>query len=319
MAGYALAPHTTPSLYESAGLAQKIHATTADICDRDALKKVITAHQPEMVIHLAAQAIVGRAHADAFETWRANALGTVALLEALRNQPGLKALSVFTTDKVYDNHETGHAHREDDTIGGFGIYDASKGATELAVRAFMHGNAAIPGTAVIRAGNVVGGGDWNEARLLPDCARAFGKGQPVALRHAQSVRPWQHVLDVCYATLRLTEALYEKPEQFRGAWNIGPDPENMLSAAAIAERMAPHWNQQPAWVPTADAVQYPEANVLLLDSAKLMRALDWKPVLGIEETLRWTAQWYRDFDARPADAASITNAQIEAFEKQLGA
>ena len=280
------------------------------------MQKAIAAHKPEIVIHLAAQAIVGRAHADAFETWRANALGTVALLEALRGESGVKALSVFTTDKVYDNHETGHAHREDDTIGGFGIYDASKGATELAVRAFMHGNAVIPGTAVIRAGNVVGGGDWNEARLLPDCARAFAKGKPVELRHPQSVRPWQHVLDVCYATLRLTQALYQKPEQFRGAWNIGPDPENILSASAIAERMAPHWKQQPAWGPTADAVTYPEANVLLLDSTKLMQALGWKPVLGIEETLQWTAEWYRDFDARPEDALSITTAQIDAFAQK---
>ena len=315
MAGYALAPHTTPSLYADAGIAEKISATTADICDRDTLKKTIAVHGPEIVIHLAAQAIVGRAHTDAFETWRANALGTVALLEALRGQH-LKALSIFTTDKVYDNHETGHPHREEDPIGGFGIYDASKGATELAVRAFMHGNAVTPGTAIIRAGNVVGGGDWNEARLLPDCARAFAEKQPVKLRHPQSVRPWQHVLDVCYATLRLTQALYDTPQQFRGAWNIGPDPENILSASAVAERMGAHWQQHPAWVPTADAAQYPEANVLLLDSAKLMQALNWKPILGIEETLHWTAQWYRDFDAQPGEALAITAAQIDAFEQK---
>lgn len=315
--GYALPVHTSPALYEVLGLDSRIKSSIGDICDRDALCRTLDAHKPEIIIHLAAQAIVGQAHTNAYETWRVNALGTVALLEVLRGHEELKALTVFTTDKVYDNDESGHAYTERDTIGGLGIYDSSKGAAELAIRAFQHGNSVIEGTANLRAGNVIGGGDWNQARLVPDCIRAFNHGEPVMLRHPASIRPWQHVLDVCYATLRITQRLYHTPTEFKGAWNIGPDASSNASAAEIASQLAAHWKVQPAWKPVAQPSNLPEATTLLLDSTKLKKALDWQPVLSLPEALSWTASWYYVLEKEPKKIIAFTNEQINEFEHRL--
>ncbi len=317
VAGYALPAHTSPALYDALSLPARMASTLGDLCDRDALACTLDAHRPQIVIHLAAQAIVGRAHANAYETWRVNTLGTVALLEALRGREDVKALSIFTTDKVYDNDESGHAYTERDAIGGLGIYDSSKGAAELAVRAFQHGHGVIEGTATVRAGNVIGGGDWNEARLVPDCARAFARGEAVTLRHPQSVRPWQHVLDVCYATLRLTQALYQSPGEFKGAWNIGPDANSNASVAEVATQLGVHWQQQPAWKPAPHESHFHEAVTLLLNSTKLKTALGWQPVLPLPEALSWTASWYRAFEQAPERIVAFTHEQITAFEQRL--
>jgi CDP-glucose 4,6-dehydratase len=318
VAGYALAPHTSPALYDVLELDSKVTSTIGDICDREALSRALDAHRPEIVIHLAAQAIVEQAHANAYETWRVNALGTVALLEALRGCDTLKALSIYTTDKVYDNDETGRAYTEDDAIGGLGMYDSSKGAAELAVRAFQHGGNIIEGTATLRAGNVIGGGDWSAARLVPDCARAFARGEAVTLRHPQSVRPWQHVLDLCYATLRLSEQLYHHPTTFNGAWNIGPDASSNATAAAIAQQLGTHWQQQPAWQPATQTSSFIEAKTLVLDSTKLKNALNWQPILPLAQALDWTASWYYGYEQQPTHAATVTHEQITAFEHRLG-
>lgn len=319
VAGYALAPHTSPSLYTVLELDTRIESTIADICDREALKHAFEKHQPEVVIHLAAQAIVGRAHADAYETRRVNVLGTIALLEAAQHHGKVQSLCLFTTDKVYDNHENGRAYTETDTIGGFGSYDCSKASAELAARAFMHGGMAPSGTATIRAGNVIGGGDWNEARLVPDCARAFAEGQAVTLRHPSSIRPWQHVLEVCHATLRLAQALYESPHAYHGAWNIGPDAKSAASASAVAEQLAMHWQQSPAWQQAASASNFPEATTLLLSSEKLKDKLQWQPILPLEEALAWTSEWYRTWQQDCSQATRITQAQIERFEQRAKA
>jgi CDP-glucose 4,6-dehydratase len=319
VAGYALAPHTTPSLYEALELDTLVDSTIADICDRAALKQTFLTHQPEIVIHLAAQAIVGRAHVDAYETWRVNVLGTVALLEAVHAYGKLQSLCLFTTDKVYDNHEDGRAYAETNAIGGFGSYDCSKASAELAARAFMHGGMVPLGTATIRAGNVIGGGDWNEARLVPDCARAFASGTPVTLRHPNSIRPWQHVLELCHATLLLAQMLYESPNDYRGAWNIGPDETNAASAAAVAEQLASHWAQTPPWQPASGVSSFPEATTLLLSSAKLKEKLHWHPVLPLAEALSWTSDWYRAWQHDASQAAAITKAQLETFEQMASA
>lgn len=316
MAGLALEPHTDPALYRLLGLETKIRTTIADIADRDALEKAVTTHRPDVLIHLAAQAIVGQAHHNAYDTWRVNALGTVAVLEAAANCGTIRATLVFTTDKVYDNDESGRAFTENDPVGGLGIYDSSKGAAELAVRAFLHGGKLEPGKglAAIRAGNVVGGGDWGVGRLAPDCVKAFVAGQAVTLRHPDSVRPWQHVMDVCHATQILAQAMWKNPQRFSGAWNMGPDTREMLTVAQMAEALADSFGQREAWIRNAEAVSFPEAQHLLLDSTKLRHALKWCPVLPVREALDWTGRWYKAWH-NGADAVELTEQDMAAFER----
>lgn len=318
MHGYALAPHTTPTHYDILELdAQFAASTIADICDRETLVAAMQQAQPDIVMHLAAQAIVGEAHRNAFNTWQVNTLGTVALMEAMQQVSAIRAAVIFTTDKVYDNpsHHTSthfHAFTETDAVGGYGLYDSSKGAAELAVRAYQHGGLAPAGTATIRAGNVIGGGDWNEARLIPDCVRAWAQGEPVILRHPDSVRPWQHVLDVCYATLMLAEALYTNPTDYSGAWNIGPEEDAVLTARAVTEMLAKAMEVNTGWHADAHISSYPEAALLALDSTKFKKALCWQPVLTAQEAIIWTGNWYR-CSAEKSDKHILTHEQMATF------
>lgn len=299
------------------GLKDSLTHIEGDIGDRALLADAITQARPDIVLHLAAQAIVGRAFTDPYETWRVNALGTVALMDVLRHVNSVKALAVYTTDKVYDNEETGKAYQEHDRIGGLGLYDASKGAKELAVRAFCHSNAAVEGTAIIRAGNVIGGGDWSEGRLVPDCIRRFILHHPVILRHPHSVRPWQHVLDVCHATLQLVQKLYEQPAAYRGAWNIGPEEESVRNVAEVADRLGAIFGIQPAWMQEEGAEKFPEAVLLHLDSGKLKQALGWQPVLSMKDALSMTAEWYKAVLQQGDDVRTCSSAQIRTFQEKL--
>lgn len=279
------------------------------------MEHAVAAHNPDVLIHLAAQAIVGQAHHHAYDTWRVNALGTVAVLEAAARCDTLRSTLVFTTDKVYDNDESGRAFTESDPVGGLGIYDSSKSAAELAVRAFLHGGklGVGQGLAAIRAGNVIGGGDWGEGRLAPDCAKAFASGQPVTLRHPESIRPWQHVLDVCHATLMLAQAMWKTPERFSGAWNVGPDAREVVTVAQMAEALAASFGQSEAWKRYATG-GFPEAQHLLLDSAKLRHELNWQPVLPVREALDWTGRWYKAWYAGE-DPVALTEDNAVEFER----
>lgn len=302
-------------MYTQLRLDERIRSHIGDITDRIALERAINAHKPEILLHLAAQAIVGMAHEAPFETWRVNALGTVAALEAACRAEYLKAAIIYTTDKVYANDESGHAYQEDDRIGGHGIYDSSKSAAELAVQSFSHDKLRDLGLASIRAGNVIGGGDWAPGRLVPDCVRAFAQGKAVQLRNPYSIRPWQHVLDVCDATLRLAQQLYADPVHFRGAWNIGPDENASLNAASVAQSLASHFGIDEAWIPFGDAPSYPEAHVLRLDSRKFREKLHWQPALNVTEALDWSGRWYKSH-AGQSDTLSLSLQMLQDFRQK---
>ncbi|MCB2082265.1 MAG: CDP-glucose 4,6-dehydratase [Rickettsiales bacterium] len=311
--GYALAPHTTPSLYTQLGLEDRITSIIADINDREALATALNTSNPSVVLHLAAQSLVGEAHLNPYACWQTNTLGTVALLDAVKDLTSLASTVLFTTDKVYQNAESGHAFTETDPVGGHGIYDSSKGGTELAVHAFHQSGLLPGGMATIRAGNIIGGGDWNRDRLLPDIARAFHQHQPVILRQPGSIRPWQYVLDVCYATLLLTEKLTKHPASYSGAWNIGPDANACLSASTMAEHCAAIWGQQPAWQQAEGAMRYPEAHTLVLNSDKLRQKLHWQPALSISDAIAWTVAWYKATMETPDTVPAICQQQFDDF------
>ena len=320
--GYALAPPTEPSLFRLAGLEQGVRGVQADVRDAGALRAALRQAEPQVVLHLAAQSVVLDAHADPVGTFATNVMGTVHLLDALRDlaRAGAAPLAVVnvTTDKVYADPDGARPCRETDVLGGDEPYAASKACAELAGRAFARcwfGAGSGVALASARAGNVVGGGDWTPHQLVPAVAQAMAAGQPVALRHPTAVRPWQHVLDCLHGYLTLAEALATQPARACGDWNFGPPAEERLTVAEVAQEMAAHWGVQPPWV-AVPAPPVAETQALRLDSGKAARELGWRCRLATAEALQWTAQWYRAVHAG-TDARAVSLAQIEAFEQRL--
>jgi CDP-glucose 4,6-dehydratase len=320
--GYALPPPTEPSLYRLAGLAATTPGVEADVRDAAALCAALRAARPEIVLHMAAQSVVLDAHADPVGTFSTNVMGTVNLLQAVREAAsgaaGPRAVVNVTTDKVYDDPGALHPCREHDRLGGDEPYAASKACAELAGQAFARswfGEGSGVALASARAGNVVGGGDWTPHQLVPAVVQAMTRRQPVALRHPTAVRPWQHVLDCLHGYLTLAQALAQQPAQARGAWNFGPAVHESLTVAQVAQRLATHWGVDPAWVPTP-APPVAETHALRLDSTRAAQSLGWRARLEAAEALDWTAQWYRRVQAGAAPRA-VCLAQIEAFEQRL--
>ncbi|GGF49371.1 CDP-glucose 4,6-dehydratase [Azorhizobium oxalatiphilum] len=313
----ALAPDTQPALYEVLGpWAGQSHAIV-DIRDRAALAGAVEEVQPQIVLHLAAQALVRRSYADPVETFATNIMGTVNLLEAVRGVPGVEAVVVATTDKVYANDNAGRPFSEDDTLGGKDPYSNSKACAELVTQSYRDSFFRDHGAkiATARAGNVIGGGDWSLDRLVPDFVRALGKGEPVRLRYPDSVRPWQHVLEPLSGYLTLAQALVERPDAAPKAVNFGPDPESFASVAQVADGLGVAFGMETAWLPSG-GVHPPEASALLLSSARAAETLGWTPRLAMDTTISWTADWYRAHRAG-ADMRAFSLAQIAAYEELL--
>jgi CDP-glucose 4,6-dehydratase len=311
--GYALAPEPGPSLYEAARVGGLTRSVIADIRDRARLAAEMQSAKPDVVFHLAAQALVGRARTDPVETFATNVMGTVHLLEAVRATPSVSTVVVVTSDKVYDNVEWPFAYRETDALGGKEPYGASKAACEIAVQAWRHAYFDVgPPVAVAtaRAGNVIGGGDWAADRLVPDAMRAFGAGAPLIVRNPAAVRPWQHVLEPLAGYLRLAEALAEggRPGPLH-AFNFGPATEDARAVAFVADRLAALWGAGAAWR-QAEGVQPYEARLLEVDSAQARAVLGWAPKWRLEEGLSRTVAWHRAV-AGGQDAQAVTLAQIE--------
>jgi CDP-glucose 4,6-dehydratase len=291
--GFALPPSTTPSLYALGEVAEGMHSTFGDIRVAEPLATFIKESSPEIVLHLAAQAIVSEGYADPTGTYATNVMGTVHLLDAVRTTPGIKSIVVITSDKCYENHEWEWPYRETDSLGGHDPYSNSKACTELVAAAFRQSFLAAKGIglATARAGNVFGGGDWSKNRLIPDLLSAFSTGQPALLRNPESIRPWQHVLEPLAGYLRLAELLYDNPK-LAGSFNFGPRSEDTLSVAGIATELSKAWGENARF--QCEKRDFPhEAGQLRLDSSLAQHHLGWKPRLSLQQGLTAAVNWQK--------------------------
>jgi CDP-glucose 4,6-dehydratase len=317
--GLAKAPATSPNLHDMLGLGDAFPGMFADINDAAALDELMTRQKPEVVLHLAAQALVRESYRAPVETFAANVTGTVSLLDAVRRQPSVKSVVIVTTDKCYENLEWPWPYRENDQLGGHDPYSASKGCAEIAAKSMRQsffqpwvakGHPARIATA--RAGNVIGGGDWSDNRLVPDIVRGcLGAAGEVRLRNPGAVRPWQHVLDPVAAYLMLAERLVTAPDGVDQAWNIGPDLGENRSVQTVAQAMVDAL-QTGRVVIEQDANAPHEANLLMLDCAKAKQQLGWKPRWSFDPAIRHTAEWYGAWHAGK-DMRAMTERQIADF------
>jgi CDP-glucose 4,6-dehydratase len=309
--GYALPPPTTPSLFETARVMGKLQShALGDLADRAALTEAIERAEPEIVFHMAAQALVRQGYADPVETYMSNVVGTIHLLEAVRGCPSISAIINVTTDKCYENRESTQGYREDDALGGSDPYSSSKACSELVTAAYRHSFLEAAGVAVAtaRAGNVIGGGDWAADRLLPDALRALDAGLPLEIRAPAAIRPWQHVLEPLSGYLLLAERLCREGTAWSGAWNFGPSDENGRTVAQLLDdlaRLAPDFRWQ-----VGPSAALPETTTLLLDSGKARRLLGWRPRWAIEEALEHTLAWHLAWK-QGRDMTDFTLSQIQ--------
>jgi CDP-glucose 4,6-dehydratase len=311
VSGYSLAAPSRRSLWDLVESKADVVSTIADIRDRDALTKAMDAADPEIVLHLAAQSLVRPSYDDPVGTYATNVLGTVHVLEAARRAKCLRALVNVTSDKCYENLETGQAYREGDPMGGRDPYSSSKGCAELVTTAYRMSYFDGARIASARAGNVIGGGDWAVDRIVPDTVRATVAGQAVQVRNPRAVRPWQHVLEPIAGYLLLAERLCEKPVEFAEAWNFGPDESDAVPVETVVGTVTRLWGPPAAW--KTDGGEHPhEAHFLRLDSSKSRARLGWKPRLGLPLALEWTVDWYRK-QSRGADALELTLGQIRRY------
>ncbi len=322
--GYALDPPTQPNLFESAEVAELIRSLKGDVRDFQMLKEALGESRASVVIHMAAQSVVRRGYDDPIETYSSNVMGTVHLLEAIR-QLGRPCVVVnVTSDKCDQNQDQVWGYRETDPMGGRDPYSNSKGCAELVTSAYRdsffpsdtfdrHGI----GLASARAGNVIGGGDWTDAQLIPDLMRAFISRQTCLIRNPAAVRPWQFVLEPLLGYLMLAERLTEDPARFASGWNFGPDNADARPVCFIANELVRLWGDGASWKHDGGAHPH-EAHTLKLDSSKAGHYLKWRPVLSLSSALEWTVEWYRAYEAG-ADLRRVTKAHIERFEALLHA
>jgi CDP-glucose 4,6-dehydratase len=317
--GYALAPPTNPSLFEVAEVAKGMTSNIGDIRDLDNLQAVFTENSPEIVIHMAAQPLVRYSYQNPVETYSTNVMGTVHLLEAIRKTPGVKAVVNITTDKCYENREWIWGYRENEPMGGYDPYSNSKGCAELVsaayrssffnVNDYVHHGVAL---ATVRAGNVIGGGDWAQDRLIPDILKGFELGDLVDIRNPHAIRPWQHVLEPVRGYLTLAEKLFECGPAFAEGWNFGPNDEDAKPVGWIVEQMASMWGEGAQW--KIDNGKHPhEANYLKLDISKARSRLNWNPKLRLNDALALIIDWSKQQQAG-ADMRQITLSQIHAYQ-----
>ena len=318
--GIALDPVTDRDLFILAGLDKRISDHRADIRDMNEVERIIDLEKPETVFHLAAQSLVLRGYREPVATFETNLSGTVNILEACRKSESVKEVIIVTTDKVYENREQMTCYSENDPLGGHDPYSASKACAEIATQSYRRsffsdnqGSAGGKAVCTVRAGNVIGGGDWAADRLIPDCVRALEKNEPVKLRNPGSVRPWQHVLEPLSGYLMLGTMAAGDPGRFAGAWNFGPDISNAVSAGRLVADFINYWGSGAIW----DAVEknpFHEAGILMLDAGKARSQLNWHPALSLSEAVSLTADWYKSYRSR--DVYDMCVEQIEYYNKR---
>lgn len=316
--GYSLASDTTPALFNATRLDSEVRGTIADIRDFPTLLGAMRAFNPDLVLHLAAQPLVRRSYREPLLTFEVNAQGTAHVLEAARQCAQVRGVVCVTTDKVYANREWDWPYRENDPLGGKDPYSASKSAAEMVIQSyaasypFKEGKG--PAIATARGGNIIGGGDWSEDRLVPDFVRALVHGSSLSLRYPRATRPWQHVLALVQGYFMLLAGLTgPEPGRFARAWNLGPQDPRQYTVRDVLDLMAAEW-RQPAIEYESEAL--PEAQALALDSSIARNLLSWQPPWDTRHVVRETAAWYRDFH-NGSDARALCLAQIAAWRDGL--
>ena len=321
--GVSLRPTSTPNVFDATGLEEKTINYFKDINSLEDMKKIFKDEQPEIVFHLAAQPIVRRSYDNPIETFSTNCMGTANILEAIRETLSVKAAVIITTDKVYENKEWHYPYRESDPLGGYDPYSASKAAADLITNSYIQSffNPKDFGTrhstlvAIARAGNVIGGGDWADYRLIPDVIRAiYHDGTHVEIRNPDSIRPWQHVLEPLSGYLMLAKRLYEKETHLSQAWNFGPHNDSFVSVENLlvhAKKAIPEF----VYIVKRDDSHKHEAGLLKLDINKTSHHLGWKPRISFEDTLALTFDWYKNYYEKGEDVVEFTNKQINTFFK----
>lgn len=319
--GYSLAPPTKPSLFEAAGLERQITHITGDVRVLEHLLEVFDRYRPQFVFHLAAQAIVKRSYQEPRLTYETNVMGTVNVLEAVRITGSGTVIVIATSDKCYENREWVYGYRETDPLGGHDPYSSSKGCAELVAEAYrrsfftaggIEGNACL---ATARAGNVIGGGDWAESRLVPDCVKALAAGEEIAIRNPAAVRPWQYILEPLGGYLLLGARLRHEGASCGGAWNFGPPDDRMISVEAMVQKLITCWGRGSYRIEAPPGAPH-EARLLKLDCSKSTALLGWKPVYPLDAALSRTLEWYRRFygDYSVSRLYDCTVKEIEEYE-----
>ncbi len=323
--GVALPPPTTPNLFEEA----RVHDLLAsdlvvDVRDPEAIARAVRTAEPDVVFHLAAQPLVRRSYREPRATFDTNVMGTVNLLEAVRMAESVRVCQIVTSDKCYENRGWARGYRENDVMGGADPYSASKGCAELVVAAYRRSftatadNSRQPGTSLssVRAGNVIGGGDWAEDRIIPDCVRALTAKEPISVRNPRAIRPWQHVLEPLHGYLLLGARQWADPVQFADGWNFGPADADSVPVREVVELAVSTWGAG-SWVDRSHAEHPHEAHALRLDITKALTLLNWRPVLSVREAVGATVAWYRRRAASGFDAQAACLNEIAAYEDRL--
>lgn len=317
--GYALNAPTNPSLFDVAKVGKGMISIVGDIRDLEHLQTILAEHKPEIVIHMAAQPLVRYSYVEPIETYSTNVMGTVNLLEAVRGTSSVKAVVNITSDKCYENREWVWGYRENEAMGGYDPYSSSKGCAELVASAYRSSffnpkDYARHGVAVAsaRAGNVIGGGDWAEDRLIPDIIRAIEKGTPVMIRSPNAIRPWQHVLEPLAGYLLLAEKLYNEGTKYAEGWNFGPADADAQPVEWIVKKLCDAWGAGASW--KLDVQEGPhEAHYLKLDCSKAHNSLGWKPIWNLEQTIARIVAWQKAA-SRNEDMRSVTLSQINDYQ-----
>jgi len=324
LCGFSLEPPTEVNLFGDARVATEMRSVTGDIRDEARLREVFREHRPEIVFHLAAQPLVRESYVDPVGTYATNVLGTANVLDAARHTPDVRAIVVATTDKCYENRGWDWPYREIDRLGGYDPYSSSKACAEFVVssyrNSFFHPAAySQHGVAIasVRAGNVIGGGDWASDRLVPDIMRAFQAGRPVFIRNPHAIRPWQHVLEPLRGYIAVAESLYENGTTDGEAWNFGPEQADAQPVVWMVQKLAEYWGGDVRW--EVDAGIHPhEAHILQLDWSKAKRRLRWSPAFNLNDALAATADWYK-LQSKDVDMREFTLQQIQSYEARCRA
>jgi CDP-glucose 4,6-dehydratase len=314
--GYALNPPTSPSLFDEAEVGKVINSQIGDIRDQDALYESMLEFNPDILIHMAAQPLVRYSYDAPIETYEVNVIGTAKVLEVARSCSNLKAIVNITTDKCYENDERVQGYKENDPMGGRDPYSSSKGCAELVASAYRRSFLQEQGIglASVRAGNVIGGGDWADDRLIPDILRSFEKGEPVVIRNPKATRPWQHVLEPLSGYLILAEKLYKNQKEYAEGWNFGPNEKDVKPVDWILDKMISKWPDA-SWKLDQNSSPH-EAGFLQLDISKAESKLGWKPVWKLRHTLERIIDWHKAW-LNKEDMQAVCLAEIKEYTRDM--